>query len=151
MPEEKTVDAVVVDEREVEAKKEETAIAAIDRSFVDQLALLDDGEKRIERRSKMLEALKLAAIRATDPQNWVLNRDRQGKTVGFPDVTACDVLSDFYGVSLTNLSPRGDDGVPRPEREELEEGVVRFTLRGSARSEVTHRNIELIKATRRYD
>ena len=75
---------------------------------LEDLAALDEGMEIIEAREKILETIRKASIRATNPQDWVLFKavDPGGaeRITGFLQDQGCKRVLPLWGIDIINLS-----------------------------------------------
>lgn len=106
---------------------EETALVrqaqAQDGSLADQLANMENGLALFERRTELLGQIRRAAIRSTNPRDWVLFRDKDGSVWGHLADSGAEKIAELYGVEITNVRPQRD-GLFAPLRNLLGNGVV---------------------------
>jgi hypothetical protein len=78
---------------------------AIVPGTLDDLAnRLHDGIKIIKAREKILYTARSAAIRMTDPEDWLLFKDRQGREVAYLQDCGCDRACDRFSGSRPTTS-----------------------------------------------
>lgn len=120
------------------------------RVHIDRLSISDSGVAQLERRTQMLEALYIAGLRATRPEDWVLTSDKQGTVTGMLTGPGADRVADIYGIQITGIRPL-DGGKFRPEREPLAHGHYVLRAWCDAESTVTKRQLFALQAARRSD
>lgn len=132
---------------------EQRLVEAREVALLDQVQQLQEAATIIERRSEILRVLRVQAIKDTDPETWVLGRDRDGRIVGFPTAPACYRMAKLWGISVYNLRPRDASGnfcpdkIARPGSDEIWE----FRGFADARAGTTGEVIEQIEASRSTD
>src|SRR5215467_15354620 len=95
----KTDDNVVVEDQALDLAHPATPVT------VDQLAALGGaGEEKLARRIRLIEMTRLASIRTTEPEGWVLFKDPQGNVEGYPEDKECHRFRDFWGIEIYNVS-----------------------------------------------
>lgn len=121
-----------------------------ERSFVEKLSAMAEAEEIFERRTKLIETCYLVAINRTRPQDWILFRDPQGNVHAMLAASGAQLVAEVYGIKLSNVRPRDDQGLFDPERVVYSPGV--FGLRGAcdAWSRINGRE-QMIEMTRRSD
>jgi hypothetical protein len=136
----------------VELVKEQAISARMDQSFIDMLAQMEQAEQILDRRSRMLESLRTRAIRKTNPSDWVLNKDRDGRALATPSAPACEKIAEEYGIDLEEIGPRNSaNGRFEPDRVERPDGSFSLEAWCAAVSKTTHRYVPLITAARASD
>lgn len=60
----------------------------------------------MESRMKALESIRLGAIRATQPHNWTLNRDKEGHVIATLRRSGAENVRKYYGISTINVRPQ---------------------------------------------
>lgn len=68
------------------------------------LMLRPDVVDIVERRIEALDKIRIAAIKATHPSQWVLFRDKDKKITAYPGSGACVAIGQFYGISVLGAS-----------------------------------------------
>lgn len=104
------------DEKEIEAENR-MATRVSGAISINRLAMLEPQvvQQVIQNRIKALENTRMAAIRATHPQDWVLNRTREGKMTGLLKKSGCVNVRKYYGISTIRIRP--DDVVIKHDSE----------------------------------
>jgi len=87
--------------------------------------------------------IRRAAFALTDPEDWVLNRDKEGNEVAMLGGPGCQKIAPLLGVAVTNL--RGPTGAPASEPV-YENGVA--TIIGDVHSRVLGTYLEAVRAER---
>lgn len=107
-----------------------------------EIAALGQGAKEIiEARIQVLETLRRAAIRATNPEDWLLFRSPDGLVIGFLQDCGCDRVRDLYGIEIFDVS--------HPERiEKPNAGDFAYIITGSGRCSLTRQIVESIEGGR---
>jgi len=95
---------------------------------LDKISRMKLAIEEFELRSKLVEACRLAAVRATSPTDWVLFKDKQGAATAMLCNSGANVVIQYYGISITNLRPVNRDGIFVPVMEEdTATGEIRYT------------------------
>jgi len=149
------IDAETVDDLPEIAAHEHALSVSVDpvlaadggRSLVERLQGMEDAAIVFQRRIDLLETCRNAAIRATNPEDWILNRDRSGKELAMLKASGANVVAMFYGITVENVRPRGKHGEFEPD---VTIGSDGRTLRAwcDAYSNVTGRSIRNLEASR---
>lgn len=74
---------------------------------IDRLAMLDPEKVKtvIENRINALGQVRLAAIRATNPHDWTLNRDKEGHSIASLRKSGAVQVRKYFGISTLNVRP----------------------------------------------
>lgn len=144
------------DDEAVDLKDSVARERALRRRYEDdllgRLQRLEDAKQIVERRAELLETLQKAAIRTTEPEQWVLHRDREGHVIGIPSSAACARMAKLYGVRIFRMRPRDQHGNFDPDQIPVKDGQeVEFRGFCDARSNVTGEEIEQVEFSRRSD
>lgn len=142
-----------VEELEIEERKSlaiEPSMAALipaGTSLVDQLQKMDDYALVFKRRVEILQMCREVAIKATQPEDWVLNKAKDGSVVAMLKASGAEEMAKYYGIQIYNVRPLGPNGEFAPEIIQTDEGV---TLRAwcDARSMLTGQTIHSMEASR---
>ena len=134
-----------------EDNKIATALEQEERSLLDRLTQIDEGLVVWERRVQAIESCRTAALRATLPEHWVLNRDRQGNVLATPSAPACARIAEYYGIQLSNLRPTDAQGGFAPVRIRQEDGTVVLRAWCDALCRFNGRMLNGIEASRQSD
>lgn len=110
------------------------------------LAMLENALAITERMAQVVSSLRIAAIKMTDPVDWVLSRDKQGNELAMLTASGAQKVASLYGIQLHPLE--GETSL-EPSRGQLN-GKLAFTLKCQAHSRLLGRSIE-VEATRRED
>jgi hypothetical protein len=98
----------------------------------------------IEARISVLNTARMAAIRATHPEDWLLfkAKDEQGgQVVGYLQDSGCERVRDIFGISVMNIS--------QPEKiAGAEPAVFHYLVRGDGHCTLTAQTIEGIEGGR---
>jgi len=98
----------------------------------------------IEARIRVLETARMASIRATHPEDWLLfkAKDEQGgQVVGYLQDSGCERVRDIFGISIENVSV--PEKIPGADP-----GVFHYLVRGDGRCSLTTQLIEGIEGGR---
>jgi hypothetical protein len=115
-------------------------------SLIDQLTVLDHGAAIFERRTELIERCRISAIRATQPSDWVLFRDKAGVEVAMLCGPGADIVAQFYGIEIANIRPQREGSfAPALEKDGDEKQLVAWC---DARSKVTGQALQSIEARR---
>lgn len=106
------------------------------------LAMLENAVQIVERMANVVTSLRTAAIRMTDPADWVLSKDRQGVELGMLTASGGQKVNSLYGVQLDPLE--GATMEPQPIQVNGKKG---FSLKCIGFSRLLGRSIN-IEATR---
>lgn len=151
MSDEEYIDA----EAETEAEAEH-ALAMTDQAMaavasggglVDQLQTLEGAAIIFDTRCRLLETCRVSAIKATQPEDWVLSKAKDGSEMGMLKASGANVVAQYWGIEIYNVRPLGPRGEFAPEEVVTAEGR---TLRAwcDARSNVTGQQRSNIEASR---
>jgi hypothetical protein len=107
-----------------------------------ELALLKgEALEVIAARVQILETIRLAAIRATVPEDWVLFRSDDGRIVSYLQDGGADRVRDLFGIEVY--------GVGKPERVASGDGQsFLYLITGSGRCRLTGQHLEEIEGGR---
>lgn len=117
-----------------------------EQSIIDALVRHEDSAALFERRVRLIEQCRIAAIRATAPEDWVLFRGKDGSTNAMLTAPGAAVVAHYYGIEIYNLRPMRD-GVFSPVRTE-DGDEVSYAAWCDARCNVTGQSVESIEARR---
>lgn len=98
-------------------------VQALERSMADHLATMENGAAIFERRAEILGQIRTAAIRGTNPRDWVLFRDRDDSVWAHLADSGAEKIAELYGVEITNVRPQRD-GLFNPLRNLMGKGIV---------------------------
>lgn len=115
------------------------------------LAEMEHGLKIMERRAQILDEIRRAALRITDPRDWVQAKgkhDEEAAAVCLLTNSGARKIAPYYGITVHNVRPVSPQGVPEPHQEKGEEGEVMFTLWGDVFVGLTREEALGIKASR---
>lgn len=98
-------------------------------SLLDRLSREDNPLAKFRERKRLLEAFWVESVAMTNPEDWVLNRDREGKVEAMIAAEGARKVAQVYQIELRDLSPVVD-GMFQPSVSDLGDGI--FSLRGSA-------------------
>jgi hypothetical protein len=110
------------------------------------LAMLENALAITERMAQVVSGLRVAAIKMTDPVDWVLSKDKQGNELSMLTASGAQKVASLYGILL---EPLDGETTLEPSRGQLN-GKLAFTLKCRAQSRLLGRWIE-VEATRRED
>lgn len=114
---------------------------ALAPSTLSQLAgQLDRGLDIIKARAAILETARRAAIRMTSPEDWLLFKDKEGRTVGYLQDAGCDRVRDVYGIEVFDIS--------KPEKIQIGTAEFMYVITGSGRCHLTGQVVESIEGGR---
>jgi len=60
----------------------------------------------VERRMKALETVRLGAVKQTDPIDWTINQDKEGRKIATLRKSGCSKVRKYFGISTTNIRPQ---------------------------------------------
>ena len=107
-------------------------------------ALKGEALEVIEARVQVISTLRLASIRATHPEDWVLFKAKEehgGQVVGYLQDAGCDRVRDLWGIEVFDVS--------KPEKVTgSEPGVFHYLISGSGRCKLTRQVLENIEGGR---
>jgi hypothetical protein len=107
-------------------------------------ALKGEALEVIEARVQVIATLRLASIRATHPEDWVLFRAKEehgGQVVGYLQDAGCDRVRDLWGIEIFDVG--------KPEKVTgAEPGVFHYLIEGSGRCKLTRQVLEAIEGGR---
>lgn len=98
-------------------------------TLLDRLSREESPLKSFLQRKSLIEAFWTEAVKMTNPEDWVLNRDREGKAEAMIAAEGARKVATVYQIELLELSPVVD-GMFVPVATDLGGGV--FSYRGSA-------------------
>lgn len=112
---------------------------------IDQLAALKgEAVEIINARATVLSTLRLAAIRATSPEDWLLFKapdEQGGQVVSYLQDAGCDRIRDLFGIEIYDIS--------RPEKVVGQEpGTFHYLISGSGRCKITRQVVEAMEGGR---
>jgi hypothetical protein len=137
-------------EADSEAAETERMLAR-ERSYVETLSTMEDAMRIFTRRAELLENARVVAVRMTNPEDWVISRDAEGREIAMPTSSACSKIADIYGIDLFSIGPTDSRGAFCPEVETDEKGRTTLRAWAGALSKTTGRRLELFEAARRTD
>jgi len=98
----------------------------------------------IEARALVLKTLRLAAIRATSPEDWLLFKapdEQGGQIVAYLQDCGADRVRDLYGIEIFDIS--------KPEKVQGQDaGVFHYLISGSGRCKLTRQILENVEGGR---
>jgi hypothetical protein len=107
-------------------------------------ALKSEAREIIEARVEILATIRKAALRATNPTDWLLFKapeEQGGQIVGYLQDCGCDRVRDLYGVNIFGLT--------RPEKiTTTDPRVFHYIITGSGRCTLTRQVVEEIEGGR---
>jgi len=109
------------------------------------LAMLENALQITERMAQVVSSLRVAAIKMTDPVDWVLSMDKQKNEAAMLTASGAQKIASLYGIQLSPL----EGATLEPQRAQIN-GKLAFVLQCTASSRLLGRSIE-IEATRRED
>jgi hypothetical protein len=115
-------------------------LAIVPGSLTDLASRLDDGMAIIKAREMILETARHAGVRMTEPEDWLLFKDKQGRTVGYLQDCGCERVRPIFGISTFDVG--------RPEKLPLADGGFIYTITGSGRCALTQEIIENVMGGR---
>jgi hypothetical protein len=121
-----------------------------ERSFVEKLSAMAEAEEIFERRTRLIETCYLVAINRTRPEDWILFKDPQGNVHAMLAASGAQLVAEVYGIKLSNVRPRDDQGLFDPERVVYSPGIFGFRGACDAWSRINGRE-QMIEMTRRSD
>ncbi len=107
-------------------------------------ALKGEALEIIDARVQVLATLRKAALRATNPEDWVLFKardDQGGQVVGYLQDAGCERVRDLYGIEIFNVSD--PEKVPGSQP-----GEFYYLIRGDGRCKFTRQTIESLEGGR---
>ena len=112
---------------------------------INELALLKgEAQEIIEARATIIATLRLASIKATSPEDWLLFKtpdDQGGQVVGYLQDCGCDRVRDLWGIEVFDIG--------RPEKiNGSEPGVFHYLITGSGRCKITKQTVEMMEGGR---
>lgn len=137
-----------------EADEEERQSRLVDseeRSLLERLEGMEDAMRIFQRRAELLEHCRIVAIRATNPQDWILSKTDKGEEIAMPSDSACSKIADVYGIDVQDILPRDNRGVFTPEIEKDDKGRTTYRAWATGMSRTTGRKVALIECARRDD
>jgi hypothetical protein len=130
-----------------EVAQDEALAIRSQATVIDQLSRLDNAVAIIERRTAMMESLRVAAIRRTNPSDWVLTKPRVGDEFAMLTAAGARKVSEVYGIGLRPIPPATS---LEPQKVEQKGGKYSYRIRAIAYSNVNGQEVE-IEAERRND
>lgn len=112
---------------------------------ITELATLKgEAQDVIHARVQIITTLRLASIRATHPEDWVLFKAKEehgGQIVGYLQDAGCDRVRDLWGIEVFDVG--------KPEKiTGSEPGVFHYLISGSGRCRLTRQVLESIEGGR---
>jgi hypothetical protein len=129
----------------------EARAAASEQSLVEQLQTMENYATIVKRRMELLDSVRLAALRRTRPQDWVLFKDKEEQVVALLADSGVNLVAEAYGVVIDNLRPTGADGRFQPEKEVDDKGHLTFRAWCDVISKVNGRQVQSMEASIRDD
>lgn len=138
---------------EVQISAESQLVALAERSFIDSIQKLDDAKKILAKRAELIDTVRVLALRATRPEDWILTKDKAGDEIAMLAGPGADQVASHYGIQVLNIRPVDERGIFTPEKIVDEKDPKRFTLRAwcDAFSRVNGRWVQSLEASRRND
>ncbi len=141
---------------EVELSRE---LMRAESSLIDRIWTMDNAAELMERRAMLIEQTHISAVRATNPADWILSRDKQNVTTAMLRASGSTTVGTYYGIRFTEfyvmgnagkLEPVGTAGFePSETRDEESDPVeVEFSVWFDAESFVTGRKVRSVKFSR---
>ena len=107
-------------------------------------ALKGEAIEIIEARAQVLHTLRVAAIRATHPEDWLLFKspdEQGGQVIAYLQDCGCDRVRDLFGIEVFDIG--------RPEKiSGTEPGVFHYVILGSGRCKFTRQTVEAMEGGR---
>jgi len=107
-------------------------------------ALKGEALEIIETRATILHTLRVAAIRATHPEDWLLFKspaEQGGQIVAYLQDCGCDRVRDLFGIEVFDITP--------PQRiAGTEAGAFHYVIVGSGRCKFTRQDVENMEGGR---
>lgn len=96
---------------------EPTEGKSIQEVTLDSLAMMEGAMQIVEKKQEMQAFFMKAAIAMTNPQDWVLNRDRDGNESAMLCAPAAEKIAILWGIEIPadSIRPRDEQGIFRPE------------------------------------
>jgi len=110
-----TTDTSIVVRRD-EIDHELSLTEQAERSLLERLTAMKDSAEVFVRRTELIEACYLAALRRTRPEDWILSKDNAGAEVGMLADSGASLVAEMYGVVIKNIRPTDDKGLFAPEK-----------------------------------
>jgi len=121
------------------AKREQTA--PVPQSLAELAAMKGEALEVVQARIQVLETLRRAAIKTTNPEDWLLFRDkREGRVVGYLQDCGCERVRDLYGIRIFD--------VQEPIKKESSDGTYVYIIRGSGYCALTRKAVPDIEGGR---
>lgn len=119
-----------------------------EESLNDKLAKMAEGMKLLEARSAMQERAHMLALRRTEPEHWVLFKDKQGNVNAMLTSPGAPLVAEVYGIQIVNPRPLDKAGNFDPEK--IEGGALGYGYRcwGDGISHLTGRRVVAVEAFR---
>ena len=121
-------------------------------SAMDRLATMEDAIEIIQRKEKIIQAVRQAALKLTSPRDWV---QMLGKNMPVEEATclltssgARKIGPQLYGIALVEPGPVDSQGVLAPIEQRGEDDEVSFTLFATAIVGLTGETIPRLTASR---
>lgn len=91
---------------EPEVVRESTALARPSNpTTINDLAAHERGLEIVQQRLQVLEALRLASIKLTMPNDWTLFKGKDDRVTAYLGDQGCDRIKKLWGIQISNLSP----------------------------------------------
>lgn len=112
---------------------------------INELAALDEkkGLAIIEARSEILNALRVAAIKLTMPNDYVLFKTDEGRISAFLSDSGCDRVKKLFGIQISNLGPM--------DRIEAKDGTFAYRITADGACGVTGESVFGMEGVRYSD
>jgi hypothetical protein len=128
--------------------QEEQLAANVKDTLADKLARLEDGLLFLQKRAETFDRAHLLAIRRTEPEHWVLFKDKQGNVNAMLTAPGAPLVAEVYGIQILNPRPLDEAGNFKPEKVTGEGQLYGYRAWADARSGLTGRYVQAIEAFR---
>lgn len=107
---------------------------------IGELSGVTDGLKILQVRAELVRYLRTLSIQLTQPEDWLLFRDRTGAVVGYLQDAGARRIAPLWGIEVYDVSPA--------ERIEIDQDAFMYVQRGSGRCAITGQEIKDIEGGR---
>lgn len=107
-----------------EAEQEFALTTRVEQSIIERLEGMAEATAIFERRAELLTVCHAAAIKRTRPDDWVINKDRDGNAIAMLRGSGADLIAELYGVCIERIYPLDARGQFAPERVSRQTGTA---------------------------
>ncbi|KKN70790.1 hypothetical protein LCGC14_0427850 [marine sediment metagenome] len=110
---------------------------------------MDDPGQLAQRMDLFFERFDALFYKRLQPEFLTRYTDTDGNAIFRPDFQASLELSKIWGISVFNVLPKDESGIPTPRITEIKEGVWEAEIWGSGHCARTGETVEFVRASRR--